>query len=324
MEYDVIGIGNAIVDVLASAKDEFIAAEGLSKGSMTLIDAQRADNLYAKMDAGKEVSGGSVANSCAGIVSLGGTARYIGRVANDSLGSSFEQDINQAGVQFSARSVDKTGLPTARCLILVSPDAQRTMSTFLGACVELGPEDINETDIASAKVTYLEGYLWDPPKAKEAMLKAARAAQEAGKKVALSLSDAFCVDRHRESFQELIDAHVDILFANEDEALALTQKNKLDDALADLQGRCELIAITRGAQGSTVLCGDERIEVAAAKVDEVVDTTGAGDLYAAGFLFGYARGESPKTCAHYGGLAAAEIISHFGARPEVKLKTLLP
>jgi len=323
MKYDIIGIGNAIVDVLAKSDDAFLAQEGLDKGGMALIDTARATELYGKMAAGREVSGGSVANSCAGVASLGGKAGYIGRVAEDQLGEVFAHDIKASGVEFSSKPGTADGPATARCLVLVTPDAQRTMCTYLGACVELGPEDIDPAEIAEAQVTYIEGYLWDPPKAKEAIKKACDAAKGAGRKVALSLSDAFCVDRHRDSFNQLIDEHVDVLFANEDELLSLTQKSSFEEAAQAIQGRAETIAVTRGAAGSVVITSAGQKAVPAAKVEAIVDTTGAGDLYAAGFLFGYTRGQDAAECARLGGIAAAEIISHFGARPEVELKSLL-
>lgn len=323
MKYDVIGIGNAIVDVIAPADDPFIHTHGLAKGAMTLIDARRARDLYSKMGVGKETSGGSVANTCAGIASLGGKAAYVGRVAQDQLGEVFAHDIRAAGVDFLSSPADAGGPPTARCLIVVTPDAQRTMNTYLGACVELSPEDINPNDFAQAHVTYLEGYLWDPPLAQEAMRKAARAAHSAGRKVALTLSDAFCVSRHRESFEQLIDESVDLLFANESELLALTRTDDFDAAVASIRGRAHWVAITRSALGSVVVTNDARVDVPAAPVPKVVDTTGAGDLYAAGFLFGYTRGCAPEECARLGALAAGEVIGHYGARPDIPLASLL-
>ncbi len=323
MKYDVIGIGNAIVDVITQSDDDFINSQGLAKGSMTLIDARRAHELYELMKPGRESSGGSVANSCVGVASLGGKAAYVGRVAQDQLGEVFAHDIKAAGVDFLSAPADASGPPTARCLVLVTPDAQRTMNTYLGACVELGPNDINPDDFAQAKVTYLEGYLWDPPHAKEAMRKAAQAARAAGNKVALSLSDAFCVDRHRDSFQELIDEHVDLLFANESELLALTQRENFEDAAEAIRGQADWIAVTRGPLGSAIITPDSTGGVPAVAVEHVLDTTGAGDLYAAGFLFGYTRDCPPEECARLGSIAAAEIISHYGARPEVQLASLL-
>lgn len=323
MKYDVIGIGNAIVDVITQADDAFIQEHALAKGTMRLIDARQASDLYDHMNPGRETSGGSVANTCAGVASFGGKVAYVGRVAQDQLGEVFAHDIVAAGVDFLRSSADPLGPPTARCLVLVTPDAQRTMSTYLGACVELCPDDINPEDFQNAQVTYLEGYLWDPPSAKEAMLKAANAARSAGRKVALSLSDAFCVDRHRASFEQLIDEYVDVLFANEAEILSLTQCESFDAAVEAISGRAEWIVITRGALGSVVITSSGIKTIPAATVTRLVDTTGAGDLYAAGFLFGYTRGSSAEECARLGSLAAAEVISHYGARPEVKLATLL-
>lgn len=318
---DVIGIGNAIVDVIAHATDADLARLQLPKGAMTLIDEARADALYTQMAPAIEISGGSVANSVAGIASLGGRAAYIGKVRDDQLGEVFAHDIRAAGVQFSTRPAT-SGSATARCLVLVTEDGQRTMNTFLGACVALGPEDVDEKQIASAKVTYLEGYLWDPPRAKEALLRAAQLAHKHGRKVALSLSDPFCVDRHRAEFNRLIDDHVDVLFANESEALSLTETSDFEAALAKLRGRCELCVVTRGAHGATVLGTTDIHHVGAEAVDKLIDTTGAGDLFAAGFLHGLTHGRGPVQCAQLGALCAAEIISHYGARPEASLREL--
>lgn len=314
---DVVGVGNAIVDILAHADDDFLAAHGLMKGAMTLIDAARAEALYQAMGPAIEASGGSAANTLAGVASLGGRAGFIGKVSADQLGGVFRHDIRAAGVTYeTAPSVQ--GAPTARCLIFVTGDAQRTMQTYLGACQELGPEDIEADLIRRAQVTYLEGYLFDPPLAQEAFRKAATLAHGAGRKVALTLSDPFCVERHREAFKELVESHVDILFANQSEICALWQTD-LAEALEAVRGRCEVVAVTRSEEGSVVLTRDETHEVQAASVDRVVDTTGAGDLYAAGFLFGYTNGRDLRTAARIGSLAAAEVISHFGARPEIPL-----
>ena len=322
-ELDVTGIGNAIVDVLAQTDDAFIDAQSLVKGSMTLIDAQRASELYSLMTSPVEVSGGSAANTLAGVGSLGGKCAFIGKTAKDALGDAFREDIKKVGTRFESIPLED-GPPTARCLILVSPDAQRTMSTFLGASIKLSSKDVNPDLIQASKVTYLEGYLWDPPEAKEAFLEAARIAHKAGRKVALSLSDSFCVDRHRSSFIEFIDAHVDILFASEEEAIALYQTGSLQEAAQTLSSRSELVAITRGAEGSLILAGEERYEVAPEPTTRVEDTTGAGDLYASGFLYGWCKGFSPAQCGRLGSITASEVISHFGARPEVELKTLIP
>jgi len=320
---DVVGIGNAIVDVLAHADDRFLAENRLNKGTMTLIDANRAEALYAAMGPAVEVSGGSAANTIAGIASLGSRGGFVGKLGADELGRIFSHDIRANGVVFETPPTG-SGTPTARCLIFVTPDAQRTMNTYLGACVELGPPDIDPRLIERAKVTYLEGYLWDPPAAKQAFLKAARLAHGAGRKVALSLSDPFCVDRHRGELRDLLREHVDILFANEAEICALWQVEGFDDALQATRGLCELAALTRSAKGSLVLAGVETHVVDAAPVERVVDTTGAGDLYAAGFLHGYCRGLGPYDCGRIGAIAAAEVISHFGARPETPLARLLP
>jgi sugar/nucleoside kinase (ribokinase family) len=318
---DVTGIGNAIVDVLAHADDAFLATHGLTKGTMALVDEARARALYQHMGQCVEISGGSAANTVAGVASLGGRAAYVGKVSDDQLGEVFSHDIRAVGVAFDTVPA-RGGISTARCLILVTPDAQRTMNTFLGACRELGPADIDEALIARSKVTYMEGYLWDPPAAKEAFLKACRAARAAGRRTSLSLSDPFCVERHRGEFLELIDAHIDIVFANEREICALYEVSRLEDALAAVRGRCEIAVVTRSEHGSLVLAGSETYEVAA-EPTTVVDTTGAGDLFAAGFLFGYTRGRPLPECARLGSICAAEVISHFGARPEASLQQLV-
>jgi len=320
--YDVTGIGNAIVDVIAHADDAFLAANGIEKGAMTLIDAARAEELYGRMGPGVEVSGGSAGNTMAGFASLGGRGAYVGKVCNDQLGSVFRHDITAAGVHFATDPLHG-GAPTARCLILVTPDAQRSMNTYLGACVELGPEDIDEAMIAASQVTYLEGYLWDPPRAKEAFLKAAGAAHAAGRKVSLSLSDSFCVHRHHDEFMDLVANHVDILFANEHEIGALYGTDDIAVAVEAVKGHCEVAALTRSEKGAIIVAGGQVFEVPAAPVARVVDTTGAGDLYAAGFLYGYTRGLAPAVCGRLGAIAAAEVISHVGARPEVSLAELV-
>jgi sugar/nucleoside kinase (ribokinase family) len=319
---DVLGIGNAIVDVLASADEAFLQAQNLPKGAMNLIDAERADALYAAMGPGVECSGGSAANTIAGIASLGGRAGYVGKVRDDLLGRVFSHDIRALGVEFKTAPAT-SGAATARCLILVTSDAQRTMQTYLGACVGLTPADIDPDQVASAEVTYLEGYLWDPPQAKEAFRKAVKIAHERGRKIALSLSDPFCVDRHRSEFRDLVDNHVDILFANEHEIVSLYQAKDFDDALLQLRGGARICALTRSAQGSVVVQGDAVHVVDAAPVDRIVDTTGAGDLYAAGFLHALTRGQGLKQCARIGGIAAAEVIAHVGARPQVSLRELI-
>ncbi|MDR3436820.1 adenosine kinase [Telmatospirillum sp.] len=319
--FDVAGIGNAIVDVLAHADDTVLQSLGVAKGVMTLIDADRAEAIYAEMAPSIECSGGSAANTIAGIAGLGGKTAFIGKVKNDQLGSVFRHDLKNQGVIFNTPAAED-GNSTARCMILVTPDAQRTMQTFLGACIELGPEDIDPDIVGRAQVTYLEGYLWDPPQAKEAFRKAATIAHEAGQKVALSLSDPFCVERHRAEFLELMTDHIDILFANEAEITALYQTG-FDDAMTRLKGHVGVAALTRGARGSVVVSGDTVVSQTAEPVAAVVDTTGAGDLYAAGFLYGFTQGRDLGTCARLGGICAAEIIGHIGARPAVDLARLV-
>jgi len=320
--FDVIGVGNAIVDVLAQTDDAFLDRNNLDKGMMTLIDTDRARELYKNMGPGIEVSGGSAANTIAGLASLGGTGAYIGKVRNDQLGGVFSHDIRAAGVDFRSWPA-KEGPPTARCLIFVTPDAQRTMQTYLGISVELSSDDIDPEAIGSAKITYLEGYLFDKPEAKRAFVKAAEIAHAANRKVALTLSDPFCVDRHRAEFMHLISGHVDILFANQAEIESLFQVSEFDEALQQIRGHCEIAALTRGPQGSVIVSGEEIHVIDAEPVARVVDTTGAGDLYAAGFLYGYTRGKGLADSGRIGGLCAAEIISHFGARPEIPLSRLL-
>ena len=319
---DVLGIGNAIVDVIARHGDAFLDDNALDKGAMLLIDEAEAVSLYDKIGPAMEISGGSAANTIAGVTSLGGSAAYIGKVATDQMGDVFAHDIRAAGVSFDTRALDG-GLQTARCIVIVTPDGQRTMSTHLGASAMLGPDDVSETDVAAAKITYLEGYLWDRPNAKEAFRKAARLAGANQRQVALTLSDSFCVDRHRDSFLSLIRDGVDILFANEAEILSLYQTSSLKDAMTAVAQDCSLTAITRSEKGSAIVTGDMVTEVAAEPVERVVDTTGAGDLFASGFLFGHAHGKPVAECARLGHVAAAEIISHIGARPQVDLKALV-
>ena len=315
---DVVGIGNAIVDIIAHADDGFLTAAAMVKGSMTLIDEARAEEIYKTMGPGVEMSGGSAGNTIAGVASLGGRAGYIGKVRDDLLGKVFRHDISSAGVEFPTPAATD-GPATARCMILVTPDAQRTMNTFLGACVNLGPEDVDAALIARAQVTYMEGYLFDKPTAQEAFRHAARLAHAAGRKVSLSLSDSFCVERHRAAFLELIEHHIDILFGNEAEITALFETADFNAAVEKLRGLCDLAAITRGAAGSVIVTKDEIVEVPAAPVSRIVDTTGAGDLYASGVLYGLTQGKPLAECGRLGSLAAAEIISHFGARPEMPL-----
>jgi sugar/nucleoside kinase (ribokinase family) len=283
--FDVVGIGNAIVDVLAHADEKFLAQFELTKGAMTLIDADRAATLYDNMSPAVECSGGSAANTIACLASLGGQGAFIGKVHDDQLGKIFRHDIRSLGITFeTAPSVG--GVSTARCLIFVTPDADRTMQTFLGACVELNPVDIDPKIIADAKVIYLEGYLWDPPGAKQAFIEAADLAHDADRLVALSLSDPFCVNRYRDEFRDLVEQHIDILFANEDEICSLYQVDNFDDALQQVRGHCKIAALTRSEKGSVIISGDDVHVIDAAPVKKLVDTTGAGDAYAAGFLYG--------------------------------------
>jgi fructokinase len=319
--YDILGIGNAIVDVLSATDDQFLSRHDMHKGAMQLIDTATADALYAAMPAGKEASGGSVANSCAVAAALGARVAYIGKVANDSLGRAFRGDINAAGVHFPTEPL-VGGDPTARCLILVTPDGQRTMNTYLGACVTLDAADVHPHFVAEAAVTYLEGYLFDPPAAQAAFYKAAEAAHAADRLIALSLSDAFCVNRHRDAFRKLVAGHVDILFANEAEITSLYETNTFEEAAEAARKDVGLAVLTRSEAGSLILRGDETVTVDAVPAT-VVDTTGAGDAYAAGFLTGFTAGKSLAACGRMGSIAAAEVISHYGARPEADLKKLV-
>ena len=318
---DVVAIGNALVDVLTHESDEFIAEHGLNRGTMTLIDMERAEALYAVMGAGLEMSGGSAGNTATGLASLGGSAGFVGKVFDDQLGAVFAHDIRATGVEFTTRPAT-SGPPTGRCLIIVTDDAHRTMNTYLGASSRLTPDDIDEEQIGRAQVTFLEGYLWDLPEAKDAFRVAARMAHRAGNRVALTLSDPFCVDRHRQEWLELIRAEIDIVFANESEICSLYEVDDVGEGLARIAGDCEIAAVTRSEKGSIIVAGDERVPVEAHPVDEVVDTTGAGDLYAAGFLFGLTRGYDLDLCGRLASLAAAEVISHVGARPLVTLADL--
>lgn len=321
-QLDVVGVGNAIVDVIAQADEALIERLNLSKGTMTLIDAADADRLYGEMGAGIETSGGSAANTLAGIASLGGNGAYIGKVRDDQLGGVFSHDIKATGVDYRSRPAT-TGESTARCLIFVTPDADRTMQTFLGVSVMLGPDDIDPEAIGDAQITYLEGYLFDRDEAKEAFVKSAELAHAAGRKVALSLSDPFCVDRHRASFRHLVEGHVDILFANHDEITSLFETDSFDEAVGQLVGKIDLAAVTRGADGSVIVTADQVIEIAAEPVTNVVDTTGAGDLYAAGVLYGLTQGYELEVAGRIGSICAAEVISHYGARPETSLSALV-
>ena len=320
---DVLGIGNAIVDTISRAEDDALVAAGLHKGAMALVDEARAAELYEKMGPTTVISGGSAANTMAGLASLGRAAGFVGKVKNDEAGREFTHDIRKAGVAFDTPPASD-GAATARCLIFVTPDGQRTMNTFLGACQALSPADIDETAVANAKVLYMEGYLWDPPGAKEAFLKAAKVSRANGRKVALTLSDSFCVDRYRGEFLSLMrDRVVDIVFANESELHALYETADFDTALASLRAETDLLGVvTRSEKGCVVANGASELAAPAFPVAEVVDTTGAGDLFAAGFLAGYTQGLPHERSAMLGALAAAEIISHVGARPQKDLLQL--
>jgi fructokinase len=321
LTYDILGIGNAIVDVVARSDDSFLSRHDMHKGAMALVDAPTAAAIYLAMGPGLESSGGSAANTCAVAALLGSRVAYLGKVADDQLGQVFRHDINAVGVHFPSAPLIG-GPPTARCLILVTPDGQRTMNTFLGACVTLTEDDVDEDLVAAAAVTYLEGYLFDPPAAQAAFRRAATAAHAAGRQVALSLSDAFCVNRHRDAFRDLVAGHVDILFGNETEITALYEENTFDAAAEAARRDVDLAVLTRSEAGSLILRGAEMVEIAAEPA-KVVDTTGAGDAYAAGFLAGLTGGRSLPACGRLGSIAAAEVISHYGARPESDLRKLV-
>jgi len=318
---DVVGIGNAIVDVLVRTDDNTIDNHQLTKGTMALIDEQQAETLYASLGPGLETSGGSAANTLAGIAQLGGRAAFIGRVRDDQLGAIFSHDIKAVGARFQTPAAS-SGPSTARCLILVTPDAQRTMCTYLGASVQLHPDDLDLELVAQAKVLYLEGYLWDSDDAKAAFIAAAEVARANGGEVALSLSDAFCVERHRESFQELVDGHVDILFANEMEITALYKANSFDEAAEQVRGRCKVAALTRSELGSLILNGAGTYSVAPFQLGPLVDTTGAGDLYAAGFLHAYCQGQPIDACGRLASLCAGQVVTQLGPRPQTDLRAL--
>jgi sugar/nucleoside kinase (ribokinase family) len=317
-KFDVLTIGNAIVDVIAKVDESFVAREQLVKGSMNLIDEERAEHLYDVMGPAIEISGGSAGNTAAGVACFGGSAAYFGKVKDDQLGAIYRHDMRAQGVTFDTPSA-KDGPATARSFILVTPDAERTMNTYLGACVNLSIADVDPAIVQAASVTYMEGYLWDKPEAKEAFRLAAKIARAAGKLTSITLSDSFCVERHRESFLDLIRNHIDIVFANESEIKSLYQTQNFDGAVSAIRKDCTMAALTRSEKGSLIVRGSESVEVAAHPVDKVIDVTGAGDLYAAGFLFGFTKSLKLKNCAMLGGLAAAEVISHTGARPLVNL-----
>ncbi|MBV2142318.1 adenosine kinase [Falsochrobactrum sp. TDYN1] len=320
--FDVLCIGNAIVDIIARTDDAFLETNGIIKGAMNLIDADRAELLYSRMGPATEMSGGSAGNTAAGIANLGGRAAYFGKVATDHLGRIFAHDIRAQGVAFDTRPLEK-GTPTARSMIFVTSDGERSMNTYLGACVELGPEDVETSKVADARVTYFEGYLWDPPRAKEAIVLAAKIAHEHGRQIAMTLSDPFCVDRYRNEFLDLMRSRtVDLVFANEDEAKSLYQTGSLDEAVEAMRKDCPLSIITRSENGAVVVTSDQTIKVPAIEIDKLVDTTGAGDLYAAGFLYGYTKERSLEDCARLGSLAAGTIIQQMGPRPLMSLQAL--
>ncbi len=319
--HDVTGIGSAIVDIIARCDDAFITAQGLQKGTMRLIDASEVERLYGLMGPAVEVSGGTVPNTCTGLASFGGKAAFIGKIAEDQFGHVFGHDLRAIGVTFQTQPV-KDSAPTARCLILVTPDGERTMNTYLGAAAELSTAEIDAGLIRDSKVLYLEGYSFDGPKAKEAFYEAALIARGNGTTVALTLSDPFCVERHRQAFHDFIKAGVDLLFANKREIMSLYQTDTLEEACARVRQDCKLSVVTRSEKGSVIITPEHTVEVAAEPVAHVVDTTGAGDLYAAGFLFGHARGMELARCGRLASIAAAEVISHIGPRPEVSLAGL--
>jgi sugar/nucleoside kinase (ribokinase family) len=319
--FDVVGIGNALVDVIAHADDAFISQHDLVKGSMTLVETGRALSLYQALGSAVEMSGGSAANTMCGVASFGGRAAYIGKVSDDDLGRVFGHDLRAVGVAFRP-GAPETDTPTGRCVIVVTPDAQRTMNTYLGVSSLLCASDIDEATVAAGEVLYMEGYLYDRDEAKAAFRHAARVAHANNRQVSLTLSDSFCVDRHRDDFRRLVTDEVDILFGNEDELLSLYQVESFDQAVAAVRADCRLAAITRGPSGSVIITTDQVITVAAQPVSKVLDTTGAGDLFASGFLYGLTQGFALEECGRLGSIAAAEVISHVGPRPLVELHKL--
>ena len=322
LKYDVLGLGNAIVDVLARAEDDFLVKQGMHKGGMALIDEPRAEAIYDAMGPAVEISGGSAANTIVGVASFGARAAFIGKVKDDELGRVFAHDIRAAGVAFSTPPAS-AGPSTARCYVLVTPDGERTMNTYLGVAQDLHPNDIEADAIAAAQIIYLEGYLWDPKTAKEAFVKAATIAHDASREVALTLSDSFCVDRYRDEFLELMrKGTVDLVFANEAELHSLYQTADFDTALKQLRQDTKLGVVTRSEKGCVVASKDGVVAVPAFPIERMVDTTGAGDLFAAGFLFGLVRNAGYENAGRLGALAAAEVIQHIGARPQVSLKQL--
>jgi sugar/nucleoside kinase (ribokinase family) len=320
-ELDILAIGNAIVDVFSQVDDSFLVENELPKGSMTLIDEARANDLYGYLKPNIEVSGGSTANSTVCAASLGSRVAYIGKVCDDTLGATFAEDIRKNGVLYQTPpSIQGRG--TARCIVLVSSDGQRTMNTYLGACVELAKDDIDESLVRGAKITYIEGYLYDSPYAREAIEAAIIAAHDAGRQVALTLSDSYCVDRHRSDFRNVIENHVDVLLANEQEIFALYETDTLEETFPHVRELSATVAITRAEKGSVICADGALIEVSAEPVSSIVDSTGAGDAYAAGFLHGVAGGRDLPECGRLASIAATEIISHVGCRPQVSLAEL--
>jgi sugar/nucleoside kinase (ribokinase family) len=318
--YDVLCIGNAIVDIIARCDEAFLTGNGIVKGAMNLIDAERAELLYSRMGPAIEASGGSAGNTAAGVASFGGRAAFFGKVSKDHLGHIYTHDIRAQGVAFDTRPLEGSP-PTARSMIFVTPDGERSMNTYLGACVELGPEDVEADKAAGAKVTYFEGYLWDPPRAKEAIRLTAQLAHAAGREVSMTLSDPFCVDRYRDEFLDLMrSGTVDIVFANESELKSLYQTASFEAGLELIRRDCKLAAVTRSERGSVVVRGDETVPIEAIEIEELVDTTGAGDLYAAGFLYGYTAGRSLADCGALGSLAAGLVIQQIGPRPQASLR----
>ena len=320
--FDVLTIGNAIVDILSRCEDTFLTENGIIKGAMNLIDAERAELLYSLMGPAHEASGGSAGNTAAGVANLGGRAAYFGKVAQDELGKIFAHDIKAQGVHYETKP-DGTFPPTARSMIFITPDGERSMNTFLGACVDLGPEHVEPQVVADSKVTYFEGYLWDPPRAKEAIRECARIAHENGRETSMTLSDSFCVDRYRGEFLELMrSGTVDIVFANKQEALSLYETDDFELALEKMSADCKLAAVTLSEHGAIIVRGEERVKVDALSIDKLVDTTGAGDLFASGFLYGYTAGKPLDVCGKLGCLAAGIVIQQIGPRPMTSLKAI--
>ena len=321
-ELDVLTVGNAIVDIIASTQEDFLAEQGIIKGAMNLVDAERSAHLYAAMGPAIEASGGSAGNTAAGIASFGGKAGFVGKVNNDHLGKFYTHDIRAVDVEFDTAPL-QDGIATATSMIFITPDGERSMNTYLGACVELGVEDIDEDQVARSGIIYFEGYLWDPPRAKDAIRHAAEVAHKNSRQVSFTLSDPFCVDRYRDEFLDLMrSGTVDIIFANEEELKSLYQTSSLDAAVEAVRSDCKLAAVTLGEKGSMYITREATGSVDAHPIDRLVDTTGAGDLYAAGFLYGLSTGAELETCARLGGLAAAEVIQHLGPRPQASLKQL--